>query len=240
MQVQKISNNNTNYNAQFKGTLSKSVNDYITEKIRCECYSYVHSLESDALIDKKVLNGIKAKWNEILDILRNKASLMHKDTTISVSRDVQHYGSSLNGITEEKKYLRAENSKFQKGLWFKLLYCDGNLPSSKYRSIKPEELKEYAENINPQEIDKDILGIEKESILNESQKFFYPDKDIKSRLSAVKEFQQEIGEPEDKEFIEMVNKNRAQIMAEKNTREQQRAVEQRKNDILDKFFDENL
>ena len=90
------------------------------------------------------------------------------------------------------------------------------------------------------EIDKDILGIEKESILEESQKDFYSDKDIKSRLSAVKEFQQEIGEPEDKEFIEMVNKNRAQIMAEKNTREQQRAVEQRKNDILDKFFEENL
>lgn len=230
MQVQRIQNNN--YNTQFRGTLDKSVEKFVVDSVKSDCRKYVNNLETSA--STKVLKEIKTKWMETLNILRNKAASMHKDTTVKVVENTKQEFLT----TETDWILLAENSKLNRRYVIKTLDRYNSHSGSKH--VTSDELKGFAENINPQTVDRKLSAAEKAEILDMSKHKWYKDEEVNSKLNNVIEYQKEIGENDSEELIKIVNENRAKIKAENLENEQQEQMDKKNSDILNKFFEENL
>ena len=192
MQVYGIKNDN--YNPKFRGRLDKSVPNYITKRIKKDCFDYAESLNGKKAVDKKILNEIYEAWTGVLRVLEDKVKPLHKDTILKVKK------LSITSLCAENTKLKSECCLT------KFINIFNNYTAD------TKDVKQYVEKSINNEIDNKLLQEAKRD-LNRVINMVINSEDphcnitiLETNLNTLSEFMNEIGKS-DKQYIEKCKKH---------------------------------
>ena len=183
----------------FRGNVSNAITSYISDGIKKDCHTYSETIiKNGETVNPKNLEAIKDIWINLWEILKEKAALMHKDTTINVRKVTE--GSDY-GSTKTLKYdLIIKNNKLDETLEFPNMYN-----SEDHDIIQHKRLENFTKNLCPKDTDKEILKKYSYKLLRETYQENLPF--LKQNYEKLLEYKNEIKLDERLDVIEKINMN---------------------------------
>lgn len=229
MRINPIQQNQNYGKNNFKGNVSSGVTQLLGRCAKNEAKNYVANLEKGVSANRYSLLDIQRSWSAILNRLNEKVSKMHPDINMTVERS-----NNLDDELEESFDLCYENRTINTTLHSLPIRMPQKVMSG---VISSKEFDKYVEELEPKQIEKDMLDTAIKNYLRDLKKGDVSN--LENRALAICDYQSQLGhvtlEERMSNSLRMNIASRATIN-ERAEKERIETIEQDNSKLLDEIF----